>query len=84
MKRHIAKNARTSLDHHTVTIVLCTGVVAGDLGRHRQDTTKAQGTEESEDPAPPPRHMIMKMTKKKWEHRALLTEFAPHMYPKGL
>jgi hypothetical protein len=45
---------------------------------------KAQGTEEPKDHALPPRHMITKMTKKRWEHRASLAEFAPHLYPKGL
>jgi hypothetical protein len=84
MKRHIATKVCTSLDHHVVTTVLSTGVVADDLGHHRQGTTKAQGMEELEDPSLPPRHMIMKTTKKRWEHRALLVEFAPHLYPKGL
>jgi hypothetical protein len=65
MKRHIATKVRTSLDHHTVTTVLGTGVVADDLGHHLQGTTKAQGTEEPEDPALLPRHMIMKTTKKR-------------------
>jgi hypothetical protein len=84
MKKHIATKVRTSLDHHAITIFLGTGVVADDLGHHRQGITKAQGTEEPEDPAQPPRHMITKTTKKRWKHRALLTEFAPHMYLKGL
>jgi hypothetical protein len=79
MKRHIATKVRISLDHHAVTTVLGTRVVADDLGHHRQGITKAQGTEEPEDPALPPRHMITKTTKKKWEHRALLAEFAPHL-----
>jgi hypothetical protein len=79
MKIHITTKVRTSLHHHAVTTVLGTGVVADDLG-----TTKAQGTEEPEDPALPPRHMITKTTKKRWEHHALLAEFAPHLYPKGL
>jgi hypothetical protein len=30
----------------------------------------------------PTRHMITKTTKKRWEHRALLAEFAPRPYPK--
>jgi hypothetical protein len=30
----------------------------------------------------PLRRMIMKTTKRRWEHHALLTEFAPHQYPK--
>jgi hypothetical protein len=38
--------------------------------------------EEPEDPGLPPRHTIMKTMKKIWEHRALLAEFAPHLYPK--
>jgi hypothetical protein len=84
MKRHIATRVRISLDHHVITIVLGIGVVADDLGHHRQGTTKAQGTEESEDPALPPRRMITKTTKKRWEHRALLVEFAPRLYLKGL
>jgi hypothetical protein len=32
---------RISLGHHTVTIVLGTGVVVDDLDHHRQDTTKS-------------------------------------------
>jgi hypothetical protein len=43
---------------------LGTWVVADDLGHHRQGITKAQGMEEPEDPAFPPRHMIMKTMKK--------------------
>jgi hypothetical protein len=84
MKRHIATKVRTSQDHHAVTTVLGIGVVADDLGHYRQGITKAQGTEEPEDPALPPRHMITKTTKKKWEHRALLAEFAPQLYLNGL
>jgi hypothetical protein len=45
-------------------------------------TTKARDTEEPEHPILPPRHMITKTTKKRWEHRALLAEFAPRLYPK--
>jgi hypothetical protein len=40
--------------------------------------------EEPEDPGLPPGHMITKMMKKRWEHRALLAEFAQHRYPKDL
>jgi hypothetical protein len=39
--------------------------------------------EEPEDPRLPSKNTITKMTKKRWEHRALLVEFAPHQYPKG-
>jgi hypothetical protein len=38
--------------------------------------------EEPEDPGLPLRHMTTKMMKKRWEHRSLLKEFAPHQYPK--
>jgi hypothetical protein len=38
--------------------------------------------EEPKGPGLPPRHMTMKMTKKRWERRALLIEFAPHQYPR--
>jgi hypothetical protein len=73
---------RINLGHHAITIVLGAGVVADDLGHHRQDTTKAQSMEEPEGPVLPPRHTTMKTTEKRWERRALLIEFAPHQYPK--
>jgi hypothetical protein len=82
MKRHIATKVHTSPDHHAVTTVLGIGVVADDLGHHHQNTTKAQGVEEPEDPGLPLRHMTTKKIKKRWEHRALLAEFTPHQYPK--
>jgi hypothetical protein len=47
-----------------------------------KNTTKAQGTEEPEDPSLPIRHTTTKMTKKRWEHHALLAKFAPLPYPK--
>jgi hypothetical protein len=84
MKKNIAIKVRTSLDHHAVTTVLGIGVVADDLGHHRQGITKSQGTEEPVDPTLPPRHMITKTTKKRWQHRAVLAEFAPCLYLKGL
>jgi hypothetical protein len=73
---------RTNQDHHAVTTVLSTGVVVNDLGQHRQDTTKAQDTEEPADLGLPLGRMIMKTMKRRWEHCALLAEFAPHQYPK--
>jgi hypothetical protein len=82
MKRHTATKVHTSLDHHAVTIVLGTGVVANDLGQYRQNTTKAQVMEEPEGPGLPPGHMTTTMMRKRWAHRALLAEFAPHQYPK--
>jgi hypothetical protein len=82
MRRHIAIKERISLGHHAIIAVLSAGVVADDLGHHRQDITKAQSMEEHEDPRFPPRHATTRMTKKRWEHRALLIEFAPHQYPR--
>jgi hypothetical protein len=82
MKRHTAIKVHTSLDHHIVTTVLGTGVVANDPGQHRQNTTKAQGVEEPEGPGFLLGHMTTMMTKKRWVHYALLAEFAPHQYPK--
>jgi hypothetical protein len=82
VKRHIATKVHTNLCHRAITIVLDTGAAVDDLGHHRQNTTKAQGTEEPEDLGLPARHTIMKTVKKRWEHHALLTEFAPHLFPK--
>jgi hypothetical protein len=53
-----------------------------DLGHHHQSTTKAQGMEEPEDPGLLARHTITKTMKKRWEHHALLAEFAPHLCSK--
>jgi hypothetical protein len=36
MRRHIAIKVCMSLDHHAVTAVLSTGVVADDLGHHHR------------------------------------------------
>jgi hypothetical protein len=46
MRRHIAIKECIKLDYHAVTADLNAGVVADDLGHHRQDTTKAQSMEE--------------------------------------
>jgi hypothetical protein len=69
-------------DHHAFTIVL--GIEAGvnDLGHHHQNTTTARGTKEPEDPSLPNKRTTTKMTKKKWEHHALLAEFAKPPYLK--
>jgi hypothetical protein len=80
MRRHIAIKECINPDHHVVTAVLGTGVVADDLGHHRQDTTKAQSMEEPEGRGLPPRHTTTKTTKKRCERCALLIEFAPHQY----
>jgi hypothetical protein len=82
MRRHIITKERINLDHHAITAVLGAGVVADDLGHHHEDTTKAQSMEEPEGPELPPRHTTTKTTKKRWGHRALLIEFAPHQYPR--
>jgi hypothetical protein len=55
---------RINLGHHAITTVLGTGVVADDLGHHRQDTTKAQSMEEPEGPVLPPRHTTTKTMEK--------------------
>jgi hypothetical protein len=39
--------------------------------------------EEPEDPRLQTKHMIMKTTKRRWGHHALLTEFAPRQYPRA-
>jgi hypothetical protein len=72
----------TNPGHCAITIVLGIGAAVDDLGHHRQNTTKAQGTEEPEDLRLPARHTITKTMKKRWEHHALLAEFAPHLFPK--
>jgi hypothetical protein len=38
--------------------------------------------EEHKDPGLPPGHATTKTTKKRWERRALLIEFAAHQYPR--
>jgi hypothetical protein len=83
MRRHIAIKERINPDHHAITAVLGAGVVANDLGHYRQDTTKAQSMEEPKGLGLPPRHTTTNMTKKRWERRALLIEFAPHQYPRA-
>jgi hypothetical protein len=53
MKRHIATKVHTSLDHHAITTVLGTGVVADDLGHHCQKYYKSPrhgGTRRSRTP----------------------------------
>jgi hypothetical protein len=69
-------------DHHAVTIVLGTKVVADDLEHHHQGDTKAQSMEEPEDLGLPPKHMTTKTMKRRWGHRALLIGFAPRQYPR--
>jgi hypothetical protein len=71
-------------DHHAVTAVLGTEAGVDDLGHHHQNTTTAQGMKEPEDPSLPNKYTTMKTTKKKWEHHALLAEFAEPPYPKDL
>jgi hypothetical protein len=81
-EEHIATKVCTNLDHRTITTVLSVEAEVDDLGHHHQSTTKAQGTEEPEDPGLLARHMIMKMMKNRWEHHPLLAESAPHLCPK--
>jgi hypothetical protein len=72
----------TNPDHHAITIVLSTEAGVDDLGHRHQNTTTAQGTREPKDPSLPGKHRTMKTTKKRWEHHALLAEFAALLYPK--
>jgi hypothetical protein len=81
---HIATNEPINLDHHAVTIVLGTEAAVDDLEHHHQNDTEARSMEETEDPGLQAKPTITKMTKKKWGHHALLTEFAPRQYPRVL
>jgi hypothetical protein len=74
--------APINLDHHAITTVLGTEAGVDDLGHHHQNTTTAQGMKEPKDPSLPNKRTTMKTTKKKWEHHALLTEFAEPPYLK--
>jgi hypothetical protein len=69
----------TNPDHHAVTTVLGAEGGVGDLGHHHQNTTTSQGTEEPKEPSLLGKHT----TTKRWEHHALLAEFAALPYPKG-
>jgi hypothetical protein len=82
MRRRIATKEHINQGHNVVTIVLGTEVAADDLEHHHQGDTKVRSMEEPEDLGPPQRHTTMKMTKKRWGHRALLTGFAPCQYPR--
>jgi hypothetical protein len=66
MKVHI------NLDHRAITIVLGAGAEVDDPGHRHQSTIRARSMEEPEDPRLPIRHTTTKMTKKRWEHLALL------------
>jgi hypothetical protein len=72
----------TNPDHHAVTAILGAEAGVDDPGHHHQNTKTAQGTEEPKDPSLSGKRMTTKMTKKRWEHHALLTEFAALPYPK--
>jgi hypothetical protein len=80
--RHTVTREPTNQDHHDVTIVLGTEAAVDDLEHHHQGDTEAQSMEEPEDPGLQTKHTITKMTKKRWGHHALLTEFAPRQYPR--
>jgi hypothetical protein len=83
-RRHIATKERINQGHHAVTTVLGKEVATDDPKHHHQGDTKVRSMEEPEDLGPPPKHMTMKTTKKRWGHRALLTGFAPRQYPRVL
>jgi hypothetical protein len=74
---------QTNPDHHAITAVLGAEAGVNDPGHHHQNTTTAQGIEEPEDPSLLGKHTTTKTMKKRWEHHALLTEFAELPFSKG-
>jgi hypothetical protein len=82
-RKHITTRKHTNQGHLAVTIVLGTKVVVDDLDRHHQDSTGAQNMEEPEDLDLQMESTAMKMMKRRWEHRALPTGFAPRQYSRG-
>jgi hypothetical protein len=74
--------ALTNPDHHAATIALDIEVGADNLGHHHQNITTVHGMKEPEDPSLPRKHTITKITKRRWEHHALLAEFAALLYLK--
>jgi hypothetical protein len=72
----------TNLDHHAITTVLGAEAEVDDPDHHHQSTIKARGMKEPKDPGLPIRRMITKTTRKRWEHLALLAEFATLPCPK--
>jgi hypothetical protein len=72
----------TNPGYHAVTTILGAEVGVDDPGNHHQNTTTAESTEEPEELSLPGKCMTTKMTKKIWEHHALLAEFAALPYPK--
>jgi hypothetical protein len=68
---------RTSQDHLAATTVLGGEAAISDLDRHHQSST-----EEPEDLDLQTKSVTMKTMKKRWEHHALLTWFAPLQFLK--
>jgi hypothetical protein len=73
----------TNPDHHAIIAVLGAEAGVDDPGHHHKNTTTAQGMEEHEDPSLLGKHTNTKMMKKRWDHHALLAEFAALPFPKG-
>jgi hypothetical protein len=84
MKEPTNLDPRTKRNHHAITTVL--GIEAGvdDQDIHRQGITKAHDMEEAKDPNLQGTRTTTKTMKPRWEHHALLAEFAGHQYPKDL
>jgi hypothetical protein len=72
----------TNPDYHAITTVLGAETGVDEPVHHHQNTTTAQRTEEPKDPSLPGKRMTTKTMKKRWEHHALLAEFATLPYPK--
>jgi hypothetical protein len=65
----------TNQDHHTVTTLLGIKAEVDNLDLHRQDITAAHDTKEAEGLDLQSMHTNAKMTKRRWQCHALLTEF---------
>jgi hypothetical protein len=77
-RKHTTIRKRTSQDRLAVTTVLGAEAAISDL-----DCPHQSNTEEPKDLDLQMKNVTMKMTKKRWEHRALLAGFAPLQFPKG-
>jgi hypothetical protein len=84
MKELTNLDPQTKISHHAITIVLGTKARVDDHALHHQSTITTHDMKETEDLNLQSTHTTMKTTKRRWEHHALLTEFAGHLYSKDL
>jgi hypothetical protein len=71
-----------NLDHHAITTVLNAEAGVDDLAHHHQSITTARSMEEPKDLSLQNKRTITRTMKKRWEHHALLAEFAEPPYLK--